>query len=112
MAIGDSNAKLRPAVRSKQNLLAERSQAARDVTSLSGYEDVGKMNVQLIANEENQDRAQCGENDAGGMISAVCWAPKQVGNGAADDRSDDAKHDRPEDRHVRVHHRFRDNPRD
>ena len=70
------------------------------------------MNVQLIANEENQDRAQCGKNEAGGMISAVCRAPKHVGNGAADDRSDDAEHDRPEDRHVRVHHRFRDNPRD
>jgi hypothetical protein len=36
---------------------SERSQAARDVTVLSGYKDVGKMNVQLIANEENQDRA-------------------------------------------------------
>ena len=24
--------------------------------------DLGKMNLQLIANEENQDRAQCGKN--------------------------------------------------
>ena len=55
------------------------------MTVLSGYKDVGKMNVQLIANEKNQDRAQCGEDEAGGMISAVCRAPKHVGNGAADD---------------------------
>jgi hypothetical protein len=26
------------------------------------------MNLQLIANEENQDRAQCGKNEAGGMM--------------------------------------------
>ena len=49
------------------------------------------MNLQLIANEENQDRAQCGKNEAGGMISFVCRARKHVGNGAADDRSDDAE---------------------
>jgi hypothetical protein len=41
------------------------------MTVLSGYEDVGKMKVQLIANEENQDRAQCGEDKAGGMVSFV-----------------------------------------
>ena len=74
--------------------------------------DLGKMNLQLIANEENQDRTQGGKNEAGGMISFVCRARKHVGNGAADDRSDDAEHDRPEDRHMHVHHRFRDNPRD
>jgi hypothetical protein len=41
------------------------------MTVLSESEDVGKMNVQLIANEENQDRAQCGKDEAGGMISFV-----------------------------------------
>jgi hypothetical protein len=70
------------------------------------------MNVQLIANEENQDGAQCGKNQAGGMILFVCWAQKHVGNGAPEDRSDDSEHDRPEDRYVHVHHRFRDNSRD
>jgi hypothetical protein len=29
--------------------------------------DLGKMNLQLIANEEYEDRAQCGNNEAGGM---------------------------------------------
>ncbi len=74
--------------------------------------DLGKMNLQFIANEENQDRAQCGKNEAGGMISFVCRARKHVGNGAADDRSDNAEHDRPEDRHMHMHHRSRDKPRD
>jgi hypothetical protein len=35
-----------------------------------------------------------------------------VANAAADDRSDDAEHGCPVDRHMDVHHRFRDNPRD
>jgi hypothetical protein len=68
------------------------------------------MNLQLVADVENQDRAQCGKNEAGGMISFVFRAQKHVGNSTANDRSDDAKHDRPEHRYVHVHHRFRDNP--
>src|SRR5579864_2785699 len=74
--------------------------------------DLGKMNFQLIANEENQDRTQCRKNEAGGMISFVFRTRKHVGDRAADDRSDDAEHDRPEDRHMHVHYRFCDNPRD
>jgi len=70
------------------------------------------MNVQLITNEENQNRAQCGKNQASGMISYVCRARKHLGNCASDDRSYDAEHDRPEDRYVHVHHRFRNDPRD
>src|ERR1017187_4227474 len=71
--------------------------------------DRGKMNLQLIAYVESQDRAQCGKNEAGGMISFVSRARKDVGDCAAEDRPDDAEHDRPEDRYVLVHHRFRDN---
>ena len=70
------------------------------------------MNLQLIANEKNQDRAQCGKNEACGMVTFVCRARKHVANAATDDRSDDAEHDRPEDCHMHVHHRFRDNARD
>jgi hypothetical protein len=33
--------------------------------------DLGKMNLQLIANEENQDRTQGGKNEPGGMISFI-----------------------------------------
>jgi len=69
------------------------------VTVLSEYGlDLWKMNLQLIADVENQDRAQCGKNEAGGMISFVFGARKHVSNGAAEDRSDDAEHDRPERR--------------
>jgi hypothetical protein len=70
------------------------------------------MNLQLIADVKYQDRAQCGKNEAGGMISFVFRAQKYVGNGAAEDRSDDAEHDRSEHRYVHVHHRFRDEPRE
>ena len=60
--------------------------------------DMGKMDIQLIANEEKQDRAEGGKNEAGGMITFVSRARKHVGNGAADNRADNAEHDRPEDR--------------
>ena len=60
--------------------------------------DVGKMDIQLIANKEKQDRAEGGKNEAGWMIPFVSRARKHVGNGAADDRTDNAEHDRPEDR--------------
>ena len=63
--------------------------------SLGGV-DLGKMNLQLMANEENQDRAQCGKNEASRVISFVCRARKHVANAAADDRSDDAEHGCPE----------------
>jgi len=70
------------------------------------------MDIQLNANEEDQDRAKRGKNEAGGMKSSSCRARKHVGNRSADDRSDNAEHDCPENGHVHVHHRFRDNPRD
>jgi hypothetical protein len=67
--------------------------------------------MQLKAKVENQDRAKRGKNDAGRMKSSS-WRGKQVRNGTADNRSDDAEHDCPEDRHVHVQHRFRDDPSD
>ena len=70
------------------------------------------MDIQLDANVENQDRAKGRKNEAGGMKSFVCRVRKHVGNRAANDRSDDAEHDCPENRHVHVHHRFRYDPRD
>ena len=62
------------------------------------------MNLQLIANEKNQHRAQGGKNEPRGMVTLVCRARKHVANAATDDRSDDAEHDRPEDRYMHVHH--------
>ena len=55
-----------------------------------------KTNPQLVADKENQDRPERGKNEAGGMVSFVCRPRKYVGDGAADDRSNDAEHNRPE----------------
>ena len=46
------------------------------------------------------------------MISFICGARKYVGNAAADERSADAEHHRPEKRCMHVHHRFRDDARE
>ncbi len=70
----------------------------------SRLKNAGKMDIQLEANVEDQDRAKCGKNEAGGMKPPGCRVRKHVGNRAADDRSDDAEHDCPEIRHVHVHH--------
>jgi hypothetical protein len=43
------------------------------------------MDVQFIASEENQDRAQRGKNQAGGMKAIICGARKHVGNGTPKD---------------------------
>ena len=66
--------------------------------------NLGEMDVQLIANEKNQDGAQCRKNEAGWMISFVPRARKHVGNGAAEDRSYDAENDGPEESHMDVHY--------
>ena len=71
--------------------------------SLEGV-DLGKMNFQLIANEENRDRAHSGTNEARRMVPFVCRTRKHVANAATDDRSDDAEDSCPEDRHMDVHH--------
>jgi hypothetical protein len=47
-------------------------QEVRAATVLSGSEvKLGKVNVQLKANVQNQDRAQRGQNEAGRMIAVV-----------------------------------------
>jgi hypothetical protein len=81
-----------------------RSTTTATVFPLSGLENAGETDIQPKANVENQDRAKCGKNEAGGMKSSGCRVRKHVGNRAADDRSDDAEHDCPENRHVHVHH--------
>jgi hypothetical protein len=72
----------------------------------------GKMNLQFVADEQNQDRTQRGKNESGGVISFVFRAQKHVGKSAAEERSDDAENNRPEDCYVHMQHRFRDEPRD
>jgi hypothetical protein len=68
------------------------------------------MKIEPIANEENQDCAQCRKNEAGWMVSFVSGAKKQVGNAAAEERSDDAEHDCPHEAQVDVHYGLRDDP--
>jgi len=67
------------------------------------------MNLQSMADVKNQNRANCGKDQTGWMKAFVCRARKDVGNGPTEDGSDDAEHNRPEKRHVRVHHRLRQN---
>ena len=67
------------------------------------------MNSELVANEENHDCAQCRKNEARRMISLISGANNQVGNGAAEERSNDAEHDGPREGQVHVHHGLRDN---
>ena len=64
------------------------------------------MNPQPNANIENQDCAQRGKDEAGGMESFAPRARKHVGDAAAEDRSDDAEHDRPKECQVDVHYRL------
>jgi hypothetical protein len=52
--------------------------------------DLGKMDRELEANEENQDGAQYGNNHAGGMIAFVGGAGKHLGKAVPEDRSDNA----------------------
>jgi len=40
--------------------------------------ELGKMNLQLVAKEQNQHRAQRGKNQAGGMVTFVSGARKYV----------------------------------
>src|SRR6187551_1708901 len=74
-------------------------------------ENAREMDVQLDANEEDEDRAKRGKDDTGGMKSSG-RRRKHVGNSSADDRPDDAEHDCPENRHGHVQYRFRDKARD
>jgi hypothetical protein len=76
---------------------------------LAGSE-CGKVNIEMVANEENQDSAQGRKNETGWVIPFVSRAKNQVGYGAAEDRSDDAEHDGPHEGQMHVHHGFPDNP--
>jgi hypothetical protein len=42
-------------------------------------QDLGEMNLELVADEENQDRAQRGKNEAGGMDIARFSSEKSCG---------------------------------
>ncbi len=60
------------------------------------------MDLQLITGEENQYRPECGKDQASRMIAFVGRTRKHVGYGSSNNRSDNAKHNRPEDCDVFV----------
>ena len=68
------------------------------------------MDIQLVADEENQDRAERGEKNAGWMKALVSGANNQVGDGSAKERSNDAKNDCPRKRQMNVHDVLRNYP--
>ena len=60
------------------------------------------MDIQLVGNEENEDRTQRRKDEAGWMIPFVSGAKEQVGNATAEERSDDAEDDRPNEGQMHV----------
>ena len=64
------------------------------------------MNLQLIADKQNENRSQRRKDQPGRMITFVRRASKHVGNGSANNGADDSQHDRPKDSDVNVHNRF------
>jgi hypothetical protein len=66
------------------------------------------MDIEMVADEENQDSAQGRKNEAGWVISLVSGAEEQVSYGAAENRSDNAEHDCPHEGQVDVHYGFRE----
>jgi len=61
------------------------------------------MNIEMVANEENQDCTQCGKNQARRMKPLVSGAEEKVGYGAAENRSDNAEDDCPYEGQMDVH---------
>lgn len=62
------------------------------------------MDLELVADEENENRTQRGEDQTGWVITFIRGPGKHVGDCAPEDGTDNSEDDRPEDRHVRVHH--------
>src|SRR4029434_5805460 len=83
----------RPTSNIQCRMIERRAQRPRLQFSAPKSETPGETDIQPKANVENQDRAKCRKNEAGGMKSSGCWVRKHVGNRAADNRSDDAAHD-------------------
>lgn len=70
--------------------------------------DCGKVDVELVANEEKEDGAEGGKDEAGRMKPAVRGTCNHVGDAASEDRAEDAENDRPEEGHVDMHDGFRE----
>jgi hypothetical protein len=73
---------------------------------------VREADPQFVADKENEDRTKGRKNKAGRMVSHIGRSRKDVSYRPAEDRTDNAEHDRPKDRHMNVHDRFGDRPGD
>ena len=89
----------------------ERGPSCDSARKLERLSDGREMDLQLMANEENEDCAQGRKDEAGGMVTFVSGTRKHVGDGSTEDRPDDSEHDRPKDRHVCMHDRFGEHAR-
>ena len=65
-----------------------------------------EMDAQFVANEQNNNCTQRREQDPGGVIAFVCRPREYVRHGPADDGTNNAEHDGPEDGHMDVHPDF------
>ena len=61
------------------------------------------MDPQLVADEQNENRAERGKDDAGRMEACVARLRKNMGESSAKKRPDDAEGNCPEYGHVHVH---------
>jgi hypothetical protein len=73
---------------------------------------VREADPQFVADKEDENRTEGRKNKTGRMVLLIGGSRKDVSYGPAEDRTDNAEHDRPEDRHMNVHDRFGDRPRD
>ena len=65
--------------------------------------DPREMDVQLVADEQNEDRAERRKDNARRMEAWVAGLRKNMSDGSTKKRTDDAERNCPEDRHVYVH---------
>jgi hypothetical protein len=77
-------------------------------SKIRNLSDAREMDLQLVADEENEDRAKRRKYQTRGMEACAARTRKHVGDCSAKERPDDSEHDCPKDRHVRVHDRFGD----
>ena len=66
-----------------------------------------EMDAKFDAKKQNKDCTQRGEDEAGRMKASAYWRREHVGDGPAEDGTDDTEDDGPEDGHMDMHHRFR-----
>jgi hypothetical protein len=114
--IRDARFGLRIAAAGREDASAQRRgySSERQAGGLRGKR-LSSRNVELemVPHPQNQDRAEDGNDDAGGVKwSALFRTENQMRDHSADNGTDNPENDRPEKGHVHVHGRFRDDAGD